>query len=132
MTDVQEPLDIAPGMTMMDSLKRVLRLLSVCSKRFLTSKVDRCVTGLVAQQQTVGPLQIPLSVVAVIAQTFTDVTGGAYAIGEQPIKGLLDLKAMVRLAVREALTNLVWVNVTSLSDAKNSGNWMYAAKLDEE
>ncbi|XP_061368958.1 probable phosphoribosylformylglycinamidine synthase, chloroplastic/mitochondrial [Gastrolobium bilobum] len=128
----REPLDIAPGITIIDSLKRVLSLPSVCSKRFLTTKVDRCVTGLVAQQQTVGPLQVPLADVAVIAQTFTDVTGGACAIGEQPIKGLLDPKAMARLAVGEALTNLVWAKVTSLSDVKASGNWMYAAKLDGE
>lgn len=127
-----EPLDIAPGITLMDSLKRVLRLPSICSKRFLTTKVDRCVTGLVAQQQTVGPLQITLADVAVIAQTYTDYTGGACAIGEQPIKGLLDPKAMARLAVGEALTNLVWAKVTSLADVKASGNWMYAAKLDGE
>ncbi|KAJ0046007.1 hypothetical protein Pint_06354 [Pistacia integerrima] len=128
----REPLDIAPGITVTDSLKRVLRLPSVCSKRFLTTKVDRCVTGLVAQQQTVGPLQITLADVAVIAQTYTDLTGGACAIGEQPIKGLLNPKAMARLAVGEALTNLVWAKVTSLSDVKASGNWMYAAKLDGE
>ncbi|KAK9927618.1 hypothetical protein M0R45_024794 [Rubus argutus] len=105
MADAREPLDIAPGITVMDALKRVLRLPSICSKRFLTSKVDR---------------------------TFTDLTGGACAIGEQPIKGLLDPKAMARLAVGEALTNLVWAKVTSLSDVKASGNWMYAAKLDGE
>ncbi|TKY47451.1 phosphoribosylformylglycinamidine synthase [Spatholobus suberectus] len=128
----REPLDIAPGVAVIDSLKRVLSLPSVCSKRFLTTKVDRCVTGLVAQQQTVGPLQIPLADVAVTAQTFADVTGGACAIGEQPIKGLLNPKAMARLAVGEALTNLVWAKVTSLSDVKASGNWMYAAKLDGE
>ncbi|PSR93128.1 Phosphoribosylformylglycinamidine synthase [Actinidia chinensis var. chinensis] len=131
-TNAREPLDIAPGITVMDALKRVLRLPSVCSKRFLMTKVDRCVTGLVAQQQTVGPLQIPLADVAVIAQTYTDFTGGACAIGEQPIKGLLDPKAMARLAVGEALTNLVWAKVASLSDVKASGNWMYAAKLDGE
>lgn len=130
--DAREPLDIAPGITVMDALKRLLRLPSVCSKRFLTTKVDRCVTGLVAQQQTVGPLQITLSDVAVIAQTYSDVNGGACAIGEQPIKGLLNPKAMARLAVGEALTNLVWAKVTSLSDVKASGNWMYAAKLDGE
>ncbi|KAM7499295.1 hypothetical protein LguiA_023709 [Lonicera macranthoides] len=130
--DAREPLDFAPRITLMDSLKRVLRLPSICSKRFLTTKVDRCVTGLVAQQQTVGPLQIPLADVAVIAQTYTDFTGGACAIGEQPIKGLLDPKAMARMAVGEALTNIVWAKVTSLSDVKASGNWMYAAKLDGE
>ncbi|KAL2525837.1 putative phosphoribosylformylglycinamidine synthase [Abeliophyllum distichum] len=130
--NAREPLDIAPGITVIDSLKRVLRLPSVASKRFLTTKVDRCVTGLVAQQQTVGPLQITLSDVAVIAQSYTHFTGGACSIGEQPIKGLLDPKAMARLAVGEALTNLVWARVTSLSDVKASGNWMYAAKLDGE
>jgi len=30
-------------------------------------QVDRCVTGLVAQQQTVVPLQLPLTDVVVIA-----------------------------------------------------------------
>ncbi|KAK4799192.1 hypothetical protein SAY86_024557 [Trapa natans] len=130
--DARDQLDVAPGITVIDALKRVLRLPSVCSKRFLTTKVDRCVTGLVAQQQTVGPLQITLADVAVIAQTYTGLTGGACAIGEQPIKGLLDPKAMARLAVGEALTNLVWAKVTSLSDVKASGNWMYAAKLDGE
>ncbi|XP_026380453.1 probable phosphoribosylformylglycinamidine synthase, chloroplastic/mitochondrial [Papaver somniferum] len=127
-----EPLKIPPGTTLMDSLERVLRLPSVCSKRFLTTKVDRCVTGLVAQQQTVGPLQLTLADVAVIAQSYTEHTGGACAIGEQPIKGLLNPTAMARLAVGEALTNLVWAKITSLSDVKASGNWMYAAKLDGE
>lgn len=127
-----ETIDIAPGTTIMDCLKRVLRLPSVCSKRFLTSKVDRCVTGLVAQQQTVGPLQLPLADVAVIAQTYTDLSGGACSIGEQPIKGLLNPKSMARLAVGESLTNLVWAKVTSLTDVKASGNWMYAAKLEGE
>ncbi|XP_008781955.1 probable phosphoribosylformylglycinamidine synthase, chloroplastic/mitochondrial [Phoenix dactylifera] len=132
MPQMNEPLDIAPGTTLMECLKRVLRLPSVCSKRFLTTKVDRCVTGLVSQQQTVGPLQLPLSDVAVIAQSYADLTGGACAIGEQPVKGLLNPKSMARLAVGEALTNLVWAKVTSLSDVKASGNWMYAAKLDGE
>ncbi|KAL9163938.1 hypothetical protein ABFS82_06G074200 [Erythranthe guttata] len=130
--NAREPLDIAPSISVMDSLKRVLRLPSVASKRFLTTKVDRCVTGLVAQQQTVGPLQITLADVAVIAQSYTGITGGACSIGEQPIKGLLDPKAMARLALGEALTNLVWAKVTSLADIKASGNWMYAAKLDGE
>ncbi|RZC92671.1 hypothetical protein C5167_007592 [Papaver somniferum] len=127
-----EPLKIPPGTAPMDSLERVLRLPSVCSKRFLTTKVDSCVTGLVAQQQTVGPLQLTLADVAFIAQSYTEHTGGACAIGEQPIKGLLDPTAMARLAVGEALTNLVWAKITSLSDVKASGNWMYAAKLDGE
>ncbi|KAH7681325.1 phosphoribosylformylglycinamidine synthase protein [Dioscorea alata] len=131
-TPVLTPPDISPTTTLMDSLERVLRLPSVCSKRFLTTKVDRCVTGLVAQQQTVGALQLPLADVAVIAQTHSGLTGGACAIGEQPLKSLLHAKSMARLAVGEALTNLVWAKITSLGDVKASGNWMYAAKLDGE
>eukprot|EP01018_Ginkgo_biloba_P026905 Gb_02108 [translate_table: standard] len=38
-------------------------------------------------------------------------SGCAAADGEQPIKGLLNSKAMAKLAVVEALTNLVWTNV---------------------
>lgn len=52
------------------SLERVLRLPSVGSKRYLTNKVDRCVTGLIAQQQCVGPLHTPLANVAVTAITY--------------------------------------------------------------
>ena len=70
----------------MDALERVLRLTAVGSKRFLTTKVDRCVTGLVAQQQCVGPLQLPLADVAVTAQTHFGLTGIATSIGEQPYK----------------------------------------------
>jgi phosphoribosylformylglycinamidine synthase len=56
----------------------------------------------------------------------------ATAIGEQPIKGLIDPSAMARLAVGEALTNLVWARATSLPDVRASVNWMYAAKMKSE
>ena len=85
----------------------MLRLLSVGSKRFLTSKVDRSVTGLIARQQCCGPLHLPLSDVAVFAQSPFSTTGCATAIGEQPVKGLIDPAAMGRLTVGEACTNLV-------------------------
>jgi len=126
------PLELPPGLTVRDALDRVLRLLSVGSKRFLTSKVDRCVTGLVARQQCAGPLQLTVSDVAVMAQSHFGVTGGATAIGEQPIKGLLDPVSMARMTVGEALTNLVWARVSALEDVKCSGNWMWAAKLPGE
>jgi hypothetical protein len=42
--------------------------------------------GLVAQQQCVGPLQLPISDVAVYAQSHQNHTGLATSIGEQPIK----------------------------------------------
>eukprot|EP00931_Biecheleriopsis_adriatica_P028850 TRINITY_DN1719_c0_g1_i3.p1 TRINITY_DN1719_c0_g1~~TRINITY_DN1719_c0_g1_i3.p1 ORF type:complete len:1345 (-),score=294.63 TRINITY_DN1719_c0_g1_i3:59-4039(-) len=114
----------------------VLRLLAVGSKRFLTNKVDRSVTGQIAQQQCVGPLQTPLANFACIAQSPLSTTGGATAIGEQPLKGLsgdpASCVSMARLAIAEALTNLVWVGITSLDSIKASGNWMWAAKLPGE
>ncbi len=127
-----EPLSLPADLTVKDALDRVLRLLSVGSKRFLTTKVDRSVTGLVAQQQCTGPLQITVADVAVIAQSHFGTTGAATAIGEQPVKGLLDPGAMARMSVGEALTNLVWARVTALEDVRCSANWMWAAKLPGE
>jgi len=127
-----KPLSLPPDLTVRQALDRILRLLSVGSKRFLTNKVDRCVTGLVARQQCAGPLQLTVADVAVVAQSHFGVTGGATAIGEQPIKGLLDPVSMARLTVGEALTNLVWARISALDHVKCSGNWMWAAKLPGE
>jgi phosphoribosylformylglycinamidine synthase len=126
------PLRIPRESTLRNSVERVLQLVSIGSKRFLTNKVDRSVTGLIAQQQCVGPLQLTLSNVAVIAQSHFGITGAALAIGEQPLKGLIDPQAMARMCVGEALTNIVWAKVSALEDIKCSGNWMWAAKLPGE
>lgn len=126
------PLTLPVDITVREALERVLRLVSVGSKRFLTNKVDRSVTGLVAQQQCVGPLQLTLSNVAAVCQSHFGLTGAAIAIGEQPIKGLINPQAMARMSVGEALTNIVWAKVSGLGDIKCSGNWMWAAKLPGE
>ncbi|KAF7203424.1 phosphoribosylformylglycinamidine synthase isoform X1 [Nothobranchius furzeri] len=126
------PLNLPAELTVRDALQRVLRLPAVASKRYLTNKVDRSVTGLVAQQQCVGPLHTPLADVAVVALSPFGLEGAATAIGEQPIKGLLCPAAGARMAVGEALTNLVFARVTALKDVKCSGNWMWAAKLPGE
>jgi phosphoribosylformylglycinamidine synthase len=127
-----KPLRLPKSITVRDALERVLRLVSVGSKRFLTNKVDRSVTGLIAQQQCTGPLQLTLSDVAVISQGHFGLTGAAIAIGEQPIKGLISPQAMARMSFGEALTNIVWAKVSALEDIKCSGNWMWAAKLPGE
>jgi phosphoribosylformylglycinamidine synthase len=126
------PLSLPDGLTVKDALGRVLRLVSVGSKKFLTNKVDRSVTGLVAAQQCAGPLGLTVSDVAVIAQSHFGITGVAISIGEQPIKGLIDPKAMARMSVAEALTNLVWAEIPALEDVRCSANWMWAAKLPGE
>uniref|UniRef100_A0A2K6A5P1 Phosphoribosylformylglycinamidine synthase n=1 Tax=Mandrillus leucophaeus TaxID=9568 RepID=A0A2K6A5P1_MANLE len=129
---VLQPLTLPPGLSVRQALERVLRLPAVASKRYLTNKVDRSVGGLVAQQQCVGPLQTPLADVAVVALSHEELVGAATALGEQPVKSLLDPKVAARLAVAEALTNLVFALVTDLQDVKCSGNWMWAAKLPGE
>jgi phosphoribosylformylglycinamidine synthase len=126
------PLKLPRNLTVRGALDRILRLVSVGSKRFLTNKVDRSVTGLVARQQCAGPLQLTVSDVAIIAQSHFGLTGAAVSIGEQPVKTLLDPAAMARLSVGEALTNLVWAKISRLEDVKCSGNWMWAAKLPGE
>ena len=127
-----EPLDLPEDLLVSAALDRVLRLVSVASKRWLVHKVDRSVTGLIAQQQCVGALQLPLSNCAVVAQSHFTRQAIASACGEQPIKGLLDPSAMARLTVAEMVTNLMWARLTSLADVKASGNWMWAAKLEGE
>ena len=126
------PLMLPESITFKEALERILRLVSVGSKRFLTTKVDRSVTGLVTQQQCVGPNQITLCDYAVIAQSHFGLTGVALSLGEQPIKGLISPSAMARLAVAEALLNTVGAKITKLEDIKCSANWMLAAKLPGE
>jgi len=128
----RSPLQLPEGVSVGDALERVLRLLSVGSKRFLTNKVDRSVTGLVARQQCVGPLQLTAADCAVIAQSHFGATGAATAIGEKPVLSLLDPSAMARMCVGEMLTNMVWARISSLEHVKCSGNWMWAAKLAGE
>ncbi len=127
-----KPLELPEGLTIRDALDRVLRLLSVGSKRFLANKVDRSVTGLIARQQCAGRLQLTVSDVAVIAQSHFGLSGAAISIGEQPLKGMINPGAMARMTVAEALTNMVWAKISRLEDVKCSGNWMWAPKLPGE
>jgi len=129
---LRKPLSLPESLTVKEALTRVLRNLAVGSKRFLTNKVDRSVTGLIARQQCCGPLQLTVGDVAVIAQSHFGLTGAATSIGEQPIKMLIDPKAGARMAVGEALTNIVWAKISGLEDIKCSANWMWAPKLPGE
>jgi phosphoribosylformylglycinamidine synthase len=127
-----ESLELPEGLSVEEALSRVLRNLAVGSKRFLTNKVDRSVTGLIARQQCCGPLQLTVGDVAVIAQSHFGLTGAATSIGEQPIKMLVNPGAGARMAVGEALTNIVWAQIRGLQDIKCSANWMWAPKLPGE
>eukprot|EP00727_Mastigamoeba_balamuthi_P013757 m51a1_g9003 Trifunctional purine biosynthetic protein adenosine-3, fusion with phosphoribosylformylglycinamidine synthase, putative (2349) ;mRNA; f:109653-117447 len=129
---VLSPLELPAGVTVDAVLQRVLRLVSVGSKRYLTNKVDRSVTGLVAQQPCVGPLHTPLADFAAISFSHFSNVGSATAIGEQPIKMLVCPAAGARMCVAEAVTNLAFARITSLKQTKCSANWMWAAKLPGE
>jgi phosphoribosylformylglycinamidine synthase len=129
---IAAPLTFPEGLTVAAALHDVLRLVSVGSKRFLTNKVDRAVTGLIARQQCCGPLQLTVGDVAVVAQSHFGKTGIATAIGEQSIKMLVDPAAGARMAVGESLTNLVFAAIEDLAQVKCSANWMWAPKLAGE
>ncbi|GAB4490808.1 MAG: phosphoribosylformylglycinamidine synthase [Thermodesulfovibrionales bacterium] len=126
------PLELPARLSVREALDRVLRLVSVGSKRFLANKVDRSVTGLVSRQQCCGPLELTVADVAVVGQSHFGTTGIAISIGEQPLKTLVNPAAMARLSVAEAVTNIVWAPVSGLGDIRCSGNWMWAPKLPGE
>lgn len=110
-----------------DAVGRVLRLPAVADKRFLITIGDRTVTGLVARDQMVGPWQIPVSDVAVTLAGFDTYSGEAMAIGERAPIALVNHAASARMAVGEALTNIVAARIAKIGDIKLSANWMAAA-----
>ena len=110
-------------------LKEVLQLEAVACKDWLTNKVDRSVTGRVATQQTVGEIQLPLNDVGVMALDFTGKKGIATSIGHAPVAALANPEAGSRLAIAEALTNLIFAPITDgLKGISLSANWMWPAK----
>ena len=107
-------------------LNQVLQIEAVACKDWLTNKVDRCVTGRVAQQQCIGELQLPLSNCGVMALDFTGTSGVATSLGHAPLSGLIDPKAGSVNAIAESLTNLVWAPLTNgLTSVSLSANWMW-------
>jgi phosphoribosylformylglycinamidine synthase len=110
-------------------LNELLQLEAVGCKDWLTNKVDRCVGGKVAKQQCVGPLQLPLNNVGVMALDFKETKGLATSIGHSPIAALIDAAAGSRTAIGEALSNLVWAPLTDgMKSVSLSANWMWACK----
>jgi phosphoribosylformylglycinamidine synthase len=115
-----------------DLHKKVISHPSVASKKFLITIGDRSVTGLVAQDQMVGPWQTPVSNVAVTKFSFEDVTGEAFAIGERTPLAISNAKKSARMAVAEAVTNIVAANIGNITNIKLSANWMAASGDDDE
>ncbi|KAG8821609.1 hypothetical protein FRC17_009777 [Serendipita sp. 399] len=117
-----------------DAIQRILRLPSVASKSFLITIGDRSVTGLVTRDQMVGPWQVPISDVAVTRTSygFNVITGEAMAMGERTPLALINAAASARMAVGEAITNILAASIESIERIKLSANWMSAASTEGE
>ncbi|MHA6280752.1 phosphoribosylformylglycinamidine synthase [Salinimicrobium sp. CAU 1759] len=114
-------------------LERVLLLEAVGSKDWLTNKVDRCVTGRVAKQQTAGPLQLPLNNCGVMALDYKGKEGVATSIGHSPVSALIDPVAGSKNSIAEALTNIVWAPLEKgLKSVSLSANWMWPCNNEGE
>ena len=110
-----------------DAGLRVLAHPAVASKSFLITIGDRTVGGLTARDQMVGPWQMPVADCAITLSGFDSYTGEAMAMGERTPLALLDAAAAARMAVGEAITNLLAAPVDALKRIKLSANWMAAA-----
>jgi phosphoribosylformylglycinamidine synthase len=114
-------------------LPEVLKLEAVGCKDWLTNKVDRSVTGRVAMQQCAGELQLPLNNLGIVALDYQGKRGVATSIGHAPVAALTSAEAGSRLAIAEALTNLVWAPVEGgLAGVSLSANWMWPCKNEGE
>lgn len=110
-------------------LNKVLQIEGVACKDWLTNKVDRSVTGRGAVQQTAGEIQLPLNDLAVVAMDYQGNKGIATSIGHAPVVAMISPGAGSRIAVGEALTNLVWAPlVDDIKSVSLSANWMWPAK----
>ena len=103
----------------------VLRHPTVASKRFLITIGDRTVGGLSHRDPMVGPWQVPVADCAVTLADYVGFRGEAMALGERTPLAALDAPASGRMAVAEAITNLLAAPI-ELDRIKLSANWMAA------
>jgi phosphoribosylformylglycinamidine synthase len=125
------PLDFS-GITIADAVERLLRLPTIASKSFLITIGDRSITGLVVQDQMVGPWQVPVADCAVTLGAYISNWGEAMAIGERTPLAVIDAAASARMAVGEVITNMAGAPIDRLGDIKLSANWMAAAGEGQE
>lgn len=118
---------------LIDAIEKLLQIESVACKDWLTNKVDRSVTGLIACQQTTGEIQLPLNNLGVTAIGYDDCEGIATSLGHAPAIGLIDPEAGSRMTIAEALTNLLWAPISGgLKGVSLSANWMWPCKNEGE
>ena len=81
---------------------------------------------MVARDQFVGKWQVPTSNYAMSLRSFDDVCGEVISIGERPALSIHNAAASMRMAVAEAVTNMISVPIESISSIRASANWMAA------
>ncbi|OWQ90736.1 phosphoribosylformylglycinamidine synthase [Roseateles aquatilis] len=113
------------GVDLATAARAVLRHPTVASKRFLVTIGDRTVGGLNHRDQMVGPWQVPVADCAVTLADFKGFAGEAMSMGERTPLAAVDAPASGRMAVAEAITNLLAAPI-ELSRVKLSANWMAA------
>ena len=118
------PLDFT-GVDLQKAVIDVLSHPTVASKRFLITIGDRTVGGLSHRDQMVGPWQVPVADCAVTLADFKGFAGEAMSMGERTPLAALDAAASGRMAVAEAITNLLAAPI-ELPRVKLSANWMAA------
>jgi len=121
----RRPFDIK-NVELREAAYRVLRLPAVADKTFLITIGDRTVGGLISRDQLVGPWQVPVSDVAVTVADHQGHAGEAMAMGERTPVAVLNAPASGRLAVGEAITNILAADIDSLAQIRLSANWMAA------
>ncbi len=123
---------VLQNVTIADAVERLLRLPTIASKSFLITIGDRSITGMVVQDQMVGPWQVPVADCAVTLGAYSSTWGEAMAIGERTPLALIDAAASARMAVGEVVTNMAGAAIERLGDIKLSANWMAAAGEGQE
>ncbi|HVW69354.1 MAG TPA: phosphoribosylformylglycinamidine synthase, partial [Steroidobacteraceae bacterium] len=121
----RRPFDMA-GIELRDAVYRVLRFPTVADKTFLITIGDRTVGGLISRDQLVGPWQVPVSDVAVTLADHDGHAGEAMSMGERTPVAVINAPASGRLAVGEAITNILAADIDSLKQVRLSANWMAA------
>jgi phosphoribosylformylglycinamidine synthase len=119
-----KPIDLT-GVGLQQACIDVLTSPTVASKRFLITIGDRSVGGLTHRDQMVGPWQVPVADCAVTLADFTGFAGEAMSMGERTPLATVNAPASGRMAVAEAITNLLAAPI-ELSRVKLSANWMAA------
>jgi len=74
----------------------------------------------------VGPWQMPVADVAVTVSDYEGYHGEAMAMGERTPLAIINPAASARVALAEALTNIVAADIGDISKVKLSANWMAA------